>query len=137
MIMVMDKTFTLLVCSVKTVRQFPSCRNKQSITTESSHLQGNKTSKATCETQPQDRKGSTDMGNVCWEVPSIQPEIQIADKIPGHSRDFAEASRSDRARLAMLAAAKALAAVSLEVWANPELYRQAKDEFALGVQAGV
>lgn len=76
--------------------------------------------------------GSTDMGDVSWEVPAIQPQIRISDQeIPLHSREFAEAARSQGARRAMTAAAKAVAATCLDLWLDSDLYQQAKEEFNL------
>jgi len=74
--------------------------------------------------------GSTDMGDVSWEIPAIHPYIKIAKAgTAGHSREFAEASRSARGRQAMLAAAKVVAATCLDIWCDAQLYREAKDEF--------
>lgn len=80
--------------------------------------------------QPQGGLGSTDMGDVSWEVPAIHPYIRIgAGTIPGHSRAFCAAARAEPARKAMVAAAKALAAVCLDLWAHPELAAEMKAEF--------
>ncbi len=80
---------------------------------------------------PQGGLGSTDMGDVSWEVPAIHPYIRIGPgTIPGHSRTFCEAAKSAPAREAMLAAAKALAAVCLDLWTDPALARQAREEFS-------
>lgn len=81
--------------------------------------------------QPQGGLGSTDMGDVSWEVPAIHPYIRIGPGvIPGHSRAFCDAARAEPARKAMLAAAKALAAVCLDLWTDPALYPQVRAEFA-------
>lgn len=77
--------------------------------------------------------GSTDMGDVSWEVPAIHPYIRIGPgEIPGHSREFAEAARSEGAKEAMLAAAKAVAATCLELWTDPGLFRKVQEEFRQG-----
>jgi len=81
--------------------------------------------------EPKGGLGSTDMGDVSWEVPAIHPYIRIGPgTIPGHSRAFCEAARAEPARGAMLAAAKALAAVCLDLWTNPDLVAEMKAEFA-------
>ena len=73
--------------------------------------------------------GSTDMGDVSWEVPAIHPYIRITEgEVPGHSREFAEAARSERAKEAMLAAAKAVAGTCIDVWTDPELFRTVREE---------
>lgn len=80
--------------------------------------------------EPKGGMGSTDMGDVSWEVPAIHPYIQITQGgVPGHSREFAQAARSDRAKAAMLAAAKAVAATCIDVWTDPDLYRAIRQEF--------
>lgn len=79
---------------------------------------------------PQGGLGSTDMGDVSWEVPAIHPYIRIGPGvIPGHSRAFCDAARSELAKEAMLAAAKALAAVCLDLWTDPVLYPRVRAEF--------
>jgi amidohydrolase len=74
--------------------------------------------------------GSTDMGDVSWEVPAIHPQIRVTDRpVPLHSREFAEAARSDTARRAMVAAAKAVAATCLDLWHDQQLAREVRREF--------
>jgi len=81
--------------------------------------------------EPQGGLGSTDMGDVSWEVPAIHPYIRIAEgTVPGHSRAFGEAARAEPARLAMLASAKALAAVCLDLWTDSSLFDRVREEFA-------
>ena len=83
--------------------------------------------------EPKGGMGSTDMGDVSWEVPAIHPYIRITEgEVPGHSREFAQAARSERAKEAMLAAAKAVAATCIDVWTDPELYRSIREEFERG-----
>jgi len=83
--------------------------------------------------EPKGWMGSTDMGDVSWEVPAIHPYIRIGPgEIPGHSREFAEAAKSEGARRAMLAAAKVVAATCLELWTDSELFRRVQEEFRQG-----
>lgn len=83
--------------------------------------------------EPQGWMGSTDMGDVSWEVPAIHPYIRIgAGEIPGHSREFAEAAKSEGARRAMIAAAKAVAATCIELWTVPHLFQEVLEEFRQG-----
>ena len=80
--------------------------------------------------EPKGGLGSTDMGDVSWEVPAIHPYIRITEgEVPGHSREFAEAARSKRAKKAMLAAAKAVAGTCIDVWTDPALYQAIREEF--------
>ncbi len=82
---------------------------------------------------PKGGTGSTDMGDVSWEVPAIHAYIRIGPgEIPGHSREFAEAAKSPGAKRALIAAAKAVAATCLELWTDPELFRRVKEEFRQG-----
>ncbi len=74
--------------------------------------------------------GSSDIGNVSHEVPTIHPYIGICEEdIAAHTNEFAEASISDRGQEKMLVAAKALAMTAIDVFTNPELVRKMKDEF--------
>jgi len=75
--------------------------------------------------------GSTDCGNVSQALPTIHPYIRISpDGIPGHSREFAEWAKSPLARKGMVAAAKTLAMTALDLLADSEALRKAKEEFA-------
>ena len=74
--------------------------------------------------------GSTDMGDVTQAVPGIHPYVQIADEdVAGHSREFAEASASERGQQAMLAAAKALAMTAVDLFTQRELMEEIRREF--------
>jgi amidohydrolase len=75
--------------------------------------------------------GSTDCGNVSQALPTIHPYIRISpDGVPGHSREFAEWSKSPMARAGMVAGAKALAMTALDLLADPAELQKAKDEFS-------
>lgn len=83
--------------------------------------------------EPKGGMGSTDMGDVSWEVPAIHPYIRIGPgEIPGHSREFAEAVKTEAAKRAMLAGAKAVAATCLALWTDPELFQRIEEEFRQG-----
>ncbi|HAZ27773.1 TPA: amidohydrolase [Candidatus Acetothermia bacterium] len=85
---------------------------------------------------PEGGMGSTDMGDVSWEVPAIHPYIRIAPgMVPGHSREFCQAAKSEPAKAAMLAAAKAVAAVCVDLWTDAGLLRQAQAEFQATVKS--
>ncbi|MHA1289950.1 MAG: M20 family metallopeptidase [Candidatus Thorarchaeota archaeon] len=74
--------------------------------------------------------GSSDIGNVSQVVPTIHPYVSICDeRIAGHSIEFEKASSSPRGNDAMLNAAKALAMTALDLFTNPELMKQATEEF--------
>lgn len=83
--------------------------------------------------EPKGGMGSTDMGDVSWEVPAIHPYIRIGPgEIPGHSREFAEAVKTEAAKRAMIAAAKAVAATCLALWTEPGLFQRVEEEFRQG-----
>jgi amidohydrolase len=74
--------------------------------------------------------GSTDMGNVSWQVPSIHAYIQICnEQTAGHSREFAQAAISRRGLDAMLTAAKALATTAIDMLIDPSLVVRMREEF--------
>ncbi len=74
--------------------------------------------------------GSTDMGDVTQVVPGIHPYVQICEEdVAGHSRQFTEASGSERGAIAMIAAAKALAMTTVDVLSEPGLSERIWEEF--------
>ncbi len=74
--------------------------------------------------------GSSDIGNVSQIVPTIHPYIRVSDEsIPGHSKQFAKASSSEKGHEAMINAAKALAMTAIDVLTNPDLVKAMKKEF--------
>jgi amidohydrolase len=80
--------------------------------------------------RPADTHGSTDMGNVTTVVPGIHPFLSICDTpTPGHSHDFARAAVTPQALTTMHLAAKALAMTAIDVLADPQLARRARDAF--------
>lgn len=79
---------------------------------------------------PKEGRGSTDMGNVSHVVPAIHPHLAIGDKslIP-HSKEFAQATVSERGKSFINLAAKTMAFTALDVLSDPELLRKIKEEF--------
>lgn len=74
--------------------------------------------------------GSTDMGDVSQAVPAIHAYIQICgEEVAGHSHEFAEAAASKRGEDVLLIAAKALAMTAIDLFTDPELVKQMKEEF--------
>jgi metal-dependent amidase/aminoacylase/carboxypeptidase family protein len=74
--------------------------------------------------------GSTDMGDVTQIVPGIHPYVKIAESdVAGHSREFAEASKSERGQVAMLAAAKAMAMTTVNLLEDAQLVARIWEEF--------
>src|SRR3954468_4319670 len=78
--------------------------------------------------------GSTDMGNVSYVVPSIHPMIKVAPShLSIHTPEFAEYTASADGDAAVIDGAKALAMTVADLWLQPELLAQAKDEFIRSV----
>jgi amidohydrolase len=83
------------------------------------------------EPRPNERIGSTDMGNVSHALPAIHPYIAIApDGTPGHSVEFREAAISPDGHAGLLNAAKGLAMTTIDLLSDRHLLQQVKQEFA-------
>jgi amidohydrolase len=79
--------------------------------------------------QPNEPKGSTDMGNVSHVVPSIHPYIKAVDEgVPGHTVEFREGCFSPAGKDIMLSGAKALAMTAIELMMEPSLVVKARSE---------
>ena len=75
--------------------------------------------------------GSTDMGDVSQVVPAIHAYIAICDqRVASHSREFAQASVSERGHRAMLLAAKALAMTAIDLYTDQDLVLEMTKAFA-------
>ena len=77
------------------------------------------------------RRGvATDMGNVSWVAPSIHPFIATAPRgTAWHSTESARASAAPQAYEATLKAAKAFALTAVDLFSDPGLVRNIKEEF--------
>ncbi|HEY4188842.1 MAG TPA: M20 family metallopeptidase [Candidatus Limnocylindrales bacterium] len=74
--------------------------------------------------------GSTDMANVSWVVPTIHPELSIADEpTPGHTIQFRDAAARPRADRTTLLAATLVAQTAIDVLMDPALVEAAWAEF--------
>ncbi|MHA1516487.1 MAG: M20 family metallopeptidase, partial [Candidatus Heimdallarchaeaceae archaeon] len=77
--------------------------------------------------------GSSDVGNVSHEIPTIHPYIGISEiEINSHSTDFAKAAISDYGQNQMLFAAKGLAMTAFDVFTNTDLVKKMNEEFKQG-----
>lgn len=84
-------------------------------------------------TQKVGPSGSTDLGNLSWIMPVIQPFVAICDQdVAVHSTAFADATRTERGRQAMLAGAQALALTALDYLRTPEAQKTVQAEFHAG-----
>ena len=79
---------------------------------------------------PAEQVGSSDVGNVSLVIPVIHEYLKIAEPtVNGHSKEFREASVSERGDEVVLLAAKGLAMTAYDLFTNPELQTEVKEEF--------
>ncbi|KAG0239227.1 hypothetical protein BGW41_007843 [Actinomortierella wolfii] len=97
---------------------------------------------ASKEEQQSKLSGSTDMGNMTYEMPGIHPMFNILnldgtdDRTMGlHSTDFAAAAAKPVAHLATLRAAKALARTGVDCIVHPEFLKKVKEDFQQQIRA--
>ncbi|XP_065913319.1 xaa-Arg dipeptidase-like [Dysidea avara] len=80
-------------------------------------------------------RGSTDMGNVSYVVPSIHPMYKIGDGTQtNHTREFTAITNTPEAHQNTLTAAKAISMTVVDVLTNPAVLEQIKKEFASGIR---
>lgn len=86
---------------------------------------------------PDERMGSTDMGNVSQVLPAIHPYIKIApDGTPGHSTAFRDFAATPEAHESALRAAQAMALLTIDLLRDERLLESVKQEFAARARAG-
>jgi metal-dependent amidase/aminoacylase/carboxypeptidase family protein len=74
--------------------------------------------------------GSTDVGNVSYRCPAIQPEYAITKRnLSLHTREFAAATISDEGHEALLTSIMALSEICLKVLTDDILRKEIKSEF--------
>jgi amidohydrolase len=80
--------------------------------------------------------GSTDMGNISYEVPSIHPMIRVAPPTATiHSPEFAGFTAGAEADEAVLDGAKAMAMTIADLWLRPGALDAATTEFQAALEA--
>jgi len=73
---------------------------------------------------------STDFGDVSQRIPAASSRIGVSEPgTPGHSRQLADATMTEKGQEAMIIGAKALAMTLVELLARPEKLREAKEYF--------
>jgi metal-dependent amidase/aminoacylase/carboxypeptidase family protein len=78
---------------------------------------------------PNERMGSTDMGDISHLIPAIHPYLAIApENVAGHTLEFKQYCISEAGKAAMLDAAKALAMTAVDLLTNPNLLLVAREE---------
>jgi metal-dependent amidase/aminoacylase/carboxypeptidase family protein len=79
---------------------------------------------------PDERMGSTDMGNVSQVVPAVHPYISIGpEEIGGHTAEFEQAAGSPAGHDGMIKATKMLAMTGVELLTNPSRVTEARLAF--------
>jgi amidohydrolase len=79
---------------------------------------------------PDERMGSSDMGNVSQVIPSIHPYVAIGpEELGGHTLAFREAARSPAGHEGMVKAAKILAMTTVDLLSDPAWLKKAKETF--------
>ncbi|MTI54697.1 M20 family metallopeptidase [Geosporobacter ferrireducens] len=77
-----------------------------------------------------EKTGSTDFGNVMYNVPGSCIRIAFVDeKTAAHSQEYLDAGKTEKAHEAEVLAAKILAASSYDIIANKVLLEEIKEEF--------
>ena len=85
---------------------------------------------APCITEPRKKPGSTDFGNVLYEVPGSCIRIAFVDRnAAAHSEEYLKAGKSRQAHESILYAAKIMADTIADVLMNPEYLEAIKEEF--------
>ena len=89
------------------------------------------------EPAPNERMGSTDMGDISQILPAIHAYFAIVpDSIANHTVEFATAAASPAGDAAVLDGAATLAMTAAELLADPSLVAQAKADFGRQLAAG-
>ena len=74
--------------------------------------------------------GSTDMGNVSYEVPSIHPMIKVSPEgVSIHTPEFAEHAGGEPGDTAVIDGAKTLAMTAADLWLDPDALGRARAAF--------
>ena len=77
---------------------------------------------------PTMKYGSSDIGNVSLEVPTIQPYLKIGEA-DTHTHGFMEAAKSPHGLDQAIKGAKALALTACDILESPQLQQEIKEEF--------
>lgn len=80
---------------------------------------------------PREKTGSTDFGNVMYEIPGSCIRVAFVPVgTSSHSQEFVDAGKSDDAHNAVIYGAKTLAGAACDLICDPALMQAVKDEFA-------
>ncbi|MFA7069068.1 MAG: M20/M25/M40 family metallo-hydrolase [Acidaminococcaceae bacterium] len=80
---------------------------------------------------PREKTGSTDFGNVMYEVPGSCIRVAfVPEGTSSHTQEFVDAGKSEAAHKCVIYGAKAIAGAALDLIENPEKMEAVKKEFA-------
>ena len=80
---------------------------------------------------PREKTGSTDFGNVMYEIPGSCIRVAfVPDGTASHSQEYVDAGKSDAAHNCIIYGAKAIAGASYDLIATKGLMDKVKAEFA-------
>ncbi len=80
---------------------------------------------------PREKTGSTDFGNVMYEVPGSCIRVAfVPEGTSSHSQEFIDAGKTEDAHNCVIYGAKAIAGASLDLILDPGLMKSVKEEFA-------
>lgn len=85
---------------------------------------------APCIRPPREKTGSTDFGNVMYEIPGSCIRVAfVKEGTAAHSKDYLDAGKSEDAHNAIIYGAKIMAGACIDIIENPELLSKIKDDF--------
>lgn len=81
---------------------------------------------------PREKTGSTDFGNVMYEIPGSCIRVAfVPEGTSSHTQEFVDAGKSEAAHNCVIYGAKAIAGAALDLIENPEKMEAVKKEFAV------
>ena len=81
-------------------------------------------------TGPREKTGSTDFGNVMYDVPGCCIRTAfVPEGTSAHSKEYLDAGKTDKAHAALRSGSEILAGTCVDILENPELLQKIKDEF--------
>lgn len=81
-------------------------------------------------TGPREKTGSTDFGNVMYDVPGCCIRTAfVPEGTSAHSKEYLDAGKTDKAHAALRSGSEILAATCVDILENPELLQKIKEEF--------
>lgn len=79
---------------------------------------------------PPGTMGSSDVGNVSYRCPALQPKLSIIDEeMTLHTHEFAEATLTERAHEALVTGARLMARTALAMFLDDDLRRRVRADF--------